>query len=383
MSFLTVILGLLVACTSGQTIVVPLPDGSRVALSTKGPSAFRVSLMVSDRDAFPTPMIEPDREDAPFEQAVSRLGAGIKATFGQILVTTEGALLLSDSNEHVVAKSKPLQASSKRVVFLSTKASLFGRGASPDDAERLTPPGIVHPIVANRGTYAPYYYSTDGYSALGVVASPSESRLMAEYEQNKEEGELSWSFNSSDWDLYLMPAATLSEGTLALYALTGAPRVPPRYAFGFIASRWGWQNPGYIEQTLSDFRSKEFPVDAIIFDFEWFTNESDYGFTPEGKPWYDDFGFNAETFPTPQEQLQHYRDTYNIRVGGIRKPRLGNTQLLDDFRAKGWILPNGEPGGSWPPAEETYADHRNLDYSQSAVRDFYSSHLAPLIDAGM
>ena len=44
-----------------------------------------------------------------------------------------------------------------------------------------------------------------------------------------------------------MVAPTLDLGTSAYYALTGPAPVPPRYAFGFIASRWGWQDRAYIE----------------------------------------------------------------------------------------------------------------------------------------
>lgn len=365
--------------------VVPLSNGLSVGLSTRGPSAFLIRMMSTDpklgRGAIDTPMVAPDGANADFIEMKTDKGIGVKASFGSLYVTREGGIQLLDANDRVLTTSQPLQ-SHGNVVFSTSKAAIYGRGASPDDANRLTPAFAVQPQVANRGTYAPYYYSNDGYSALGVVNGTEQHKFMAAYSQSSE-STLSWSFSNGDWDMYLMPAATLHAGTLAYYALTGAPRIPPRYAFGFIASRWGWTNQSYIEQTLTDFRSKQFPVDAIIFDFEWFTNESDYGFKPEGVPWYDDFGFNPATFPHPADQMQHYRNAYNIRVGGIRKPRLGNTALLEDFRSKGWILPNGEPGGSWPPSSETYADHRNLDYSKAPVRAYYATHSEPMLDAGM
>ncbi len=43
-----------------------------------------------------------------------------------------------------------------------------------------------------------------------------------------------------------------------------------------------------------------------------------------GSPTFVDFGYNNVTFPQPQQQLQHYKTAYNMRFGGIRKPRLGN-----------------------------------------------------------
>ena len=61
--------------------------------------------------------------------------------------------------------------------------------------------------------------------------------------------------------------------------------MPPRYAFGFLACRWGWGNRSYIESTLATFRSGKYPIDAYINDFGWFTNVSDYPFSPTGETW--------------------------------------------------------------------------------------------------
>jgi hypothetical protein len=46
----------------------------------------------------------------------------------------------------------------------------------------------------------------------------------------------------------------LTQGVAAIAALTGPAAVPPAYAFGFLACRWGWDNRSYIEQTLHEFR---------------------------------------------------------------------------------------------------------------------------------
>jgi hypothetical protein len=45
--------------------------------------------------------------------------------------------------------------------------------------------------------------------------------------------------------------------------------LPPRYAFGFFACRWGWVDQPYIESVLAEFRSGAFPIDSFISDFEW------------------------------------------------------------------------------------------------------------------
>mmetsp|Transcript_77113 Transcript_77113/g.200920 ORF Transcript_77113/g.200920 Transcript_77113/m.200920 type:complete len:640 (-) Transcript_77113:313-2232(-) len=183
----------------------------------------------------------------------------------------------------------------------------------------------------------------------------------------------------------MMPAKTLAEGTLRLYELVGAPAVPPRYALGFFASRWGWKGKTYAQAIVSEFRKDGFPLDSIIFDFEWFVNGTDYGFDPPGKSWYDDFGYHSKLFPHPPEDLATYHsEALGVRVGGIRKPRLGNATLLVELRDKGWLLPGGTVGGTYPAkVNETYAFKRNLDFARKEVRDWYAEQTEPLVKDGL
>ena len=73
-----------------------------------------------------------------------------------------------------------------------------------------------------------------------------------------------WAAAADQVDLYLLPAPTLAASTTAMAGLTGPAAVPPRYAFGFLACRWGWQNRSYIEDTLHRFRDGGYPLDAFI-----------------------------------------------------------------------------------------------------------------------
>lgn len=125
------------------------------------------------------------------------------------------------------------------------KAKLYGRGAGREDAKQLTATSWTASIV-NKATYVPHYYSTDGYAALGVVDTPEHNVLPITYSTDGER--LSWG-HKGPLELYLVPAMTLDKATQAYFSLTGAPRVPPLYAFGFMASRWGWESRQYIDET--------------------------------------------------------------------------------------------------------------------------------------
>lgn len=364
-----------------------------MALSTRGGTAFRVRVLPAGAStALPieTPMLEPEDNDAEYTLSDAQGGTGIKASFGEVVVTSRDELVLIGSAGQTLTTSDPVDVTGLSLMLLSsTSAEYYGRGGSPEDSNRLTG-ARSRPFVCNRGSYAPHYYSTDGYAALGVVDAVDWIRYPVLWDTAAGRG-VQWSWEHahvSRFDLYLMPAPTLLQGTLAYYGLIGAPAVPPKYLFGFIASAWGWTDRAYIEETLSKFRSGHYPVDAIIVDFEWFTLETDYGYQPWGEESYRDFAFNPLTFPEPKSQLTDYLDKFKVHVGGIRKPRLGNTLLLDTARENGWLLPGGTSKGichsdQGPDTPETYANDRNLNYSNVDLRDWYSKETVPLIDMGM
>ncbi len=165
--------------------------------------------------------------------------------------------------------------------------------------------------------------------------------------------QLMWySRGSEQIDLYVLPAPTIMDGTSQLFRLTGAAKIPPLYVFGFIASSGSITNQSMLESTLTQFRSRNQPIDVIAADFPWFTSRNDTNFNISGDPTYNDFGYNSLMFPDPAVQLSKYHENYRVRFGGGRKSRLGNAHALLQAKEKGWLMPKT----------------RNLDFSNPEVR---------------
>ena len=91
-------------------------------------------------------------------------------------------------------------------------------------------------------------------------------------------------------------------------------------------SRWGWKNRAYIEDTLKHFQDLKLPVDAFIYDFEWFTTKPDYEVPPQGVAGYSDFGWNTNLFPNRPRKSKITKA--GVHFVGIRKPRLGNMPIF-------------------------------------------------------
>jgi len=224
--------------------------------------------------------------------------------------------------------------------------------------------------LGNGRAVLPYYWSAAGYAVLAVTADDNKPAYWAAATNTDA---IVWTFPGTSADLYLMPGSTLKAAASAYADLTGHAPVPPRWTFGYLQSKWGWTNRAYIEDALKHFQDLKLPVDAFIYDFEWFTAKPDYELPPEGVAGYSDFGWNPVLFPEPAKQVQDYKNQ-GVHFVGIRKPRLGNLDTLTMVRSKGWDL-----HGSGSEKDQA----RDMDFSNPAYRDWYNRQSAGLLQAGV
>jgi alpha-glucosidase len=224
--------------------------------------------------------------------------------------------------------------------------------------------------VSNGEATLPYYWSKAGYAVLAVTADDNQPARW----RGATNGEyVTWTFPGSRADLYLMPAASLKDAAGAYARLTGAAPVPPRWALGYLQSRWGWTNRPYIEDTLKHFHDLNLPVDAFIYDFEWYALQPDYSLPAQGQAGFQDFGWNTNLFNEPAAQVKAYQDQ-GVRFVGIRKPRLGNDDSLVMLRAKHWNM---------PVAHGEKFQARDMNFRNPELREWYVSQSSNLLQAGV
>lgn len=227
--------------------------------------------------------------------------------------------------------------------------------------------------VANGIAVIPYYWSPAGYAVLAVSANDN---LPANWTLSTNGECVTWNFPGTTADLYLMPAPTLRDAASAYSQLAGRAPVPPRWTLGYLQSRWGWKDRDYIEDTLKQFHDRKIPVDAFIYDFEWYTTKPDYELPPEGAANFGDFGWNANLFPDPAQQIKAYKDE-GIHFVGIRKPRLGNTANLAMIRERGWDL-RGKGA-----TRTSKFQSRDVDFANPQFRTWYIDQSTNLLAQGV
>lgn len=289
---------------------------------------------------------------------------GIKTSYGKLMINTAiktwslydaaGRVLVSDGTFSLTDTSVQVTHTAKGLLYGS--GNLSSKTLEKDQSKSS---------VGNGTAGIPYFWNNAGYSEFGVSANDNKPATWDRTNKTT----LTWKFEGKAANLYLWPAKTMKDGARGYVALTGRPKLPPRWAFGYLQSKWGWNDSTYIADVATKFRSHKLPVDAFIFDFEWYTTTPDYSLHKEGKADFTDFQFNPKLFPHPAKQIAELK-TEGIKFIGIRKPRLGNTALLDTARKNGWLIsPN--------------TDNRDLNFSNPGLRKWFEEKTRPMLKTGV
>ncbi len=96
---------------------------------------------------------------------------------------------------------------------------------------------------------------------------------------------------------------------------TGRPPLPPRWALGFLQSKYGYRNEDQARELVDGFLERELPLGAIILDLYWFQQMGD-------------LAWNPAAFPDPQTMIADFLEL-GVRTMLITEPYVTqNSQLF-------------------------------------------------------
>jgi len=111
---------------------------------------------------------------------------------------------------------------------------------------------------------------------------------------------------------YQVVAADSWDGVMANYtALTGRQPLPPRWAFGNFASRFGYKSEAQTREVVDRFIAEKIPLDAVVLDLFWF-----------GKTVKDTMGnlaWDRDTFPNAEKMMADFKKK-GVRTIVITEP---------------------------------------------------------------
>ncbi|WP_432380416.1 TIM-barrel domain-containing protein [Duganella sp. P38] len=82
-------------------------------------------------------------------------------------------------------------------------------------------------------------------------------------------------------------------------SLTGKQPLPPRWAFGNFAMRFGYHTEQEARDTVARFIADDIPLDAIVFDLYWFGKEV--------KGTMGNMAFDKDNFPRPEAMMADFK----------------------------------------------------------------------------
>lgn len=170
--------------------------------------------------------------------------------------------------------------------------------------------------------------------------------------------------------IYIVEGASPSEIVKEFRGLIGRSYIPPKWAFGYGQSRWGYKNEADIRKVAEEYRKRNMPLDSIYLDIDYMER-------------YKDFTVDKEKFPDlkglardMKEQGIHLvpiidaavkaEEGYSVYEEGLEKGYFCKKENGDVFTAGVW------PGKSHFP-----------DFLNEEVRAWFGKHYKTLLDQGI
>lgn len=89
---------------------------------------------------------------------------------------------------------------------------------------------------------------------------------------------------SGSLNLYLLEEESLTALAKAFRRLTGRSYLPPRWAFGYIQSRWGYASEEEVRTVAEEHRKRHIPLDGICMDIDYMVDFKNFTWKPEAFP---------------------------------------------------------------------------------------------------
>ncbi len=171
-------------------------------------------------------------------------------------------------------------------------------------------------------------------------------------------------------DVYLLEGGQLKDIVHEFREMIGRSYLPPRWAFGYLQSRWGYAGEEEVASVVEKHRERHIPLDGVCLDIDYMVD-------------YQNFTWKKEAFPDWKKFNQRMKDEHihlvpiidaGIRVregyspyeSGLEKDAFCRKESGDYFTASVW------------PGNCCFPDFLNKD-----ARDWFGDLYRPLLEEGI
>ncbi len=175
---------------------------------------------------------------------------------------------------------------------------------------------------------------------------------------------------NGDLNVYLLEENSLKEIARSFRRLTGRSYVPPRWAMGYIQSRWGYASEEEVRNVTEEHRKRGIPLDAVCLDIDYMDDFRNFTWRKEAFPDLKGFQQEAERLhvhlvPIIDAGIRQ-EEGYAAYDSGKAADAFCKKEDGTDFTASVW------PGRCCFP-----------DFMRPEVRAWFGDLYRPLLEAGV
>jgi oligosaccharide 4-alpha-D-glucosyltransferase len=156
---------------------------------------------------------------------------------------------------------------------------------------------------------ASYGYSTDAQQMyFGLPAVVSSEKYLVVFDNSAsgfvdlgktEKDILQFEAVAGRTSYLVMAAPTYPKLIEEYVTVTGKQPLPPRWAFGNFASRFGYHTEAETRAIVDKFAAEDFPLDAVVLDLYWFG--------PDIQGHMGNLAWDKKAFPTPKAMISDFK----------------------------------------------------------------------------
>ncbi len=216
---------------------------------------------------------------------------------------------------------------------------------------------ITVPFIASSKLYGVYFDNhTPGYFDIGAF-DPSVFNYRTEF---------------SSFTSYFM-AADDYQGLIGNYTLlTGRQPLPPRWALGYIQSRYGYHSEQEARNIVNQMRDEDFPIDGLVLDLFWFGGDSNMG----------NLDWDYSSWPDPVGMIDDF-DSLGVKLVVITEPFIVETSNNFNYLDQNQMLCTDSAGNSYIMEDFWAGSSALLDLTIPETREWMLGYYNARIQEGV
>ncbi len=171
-------------------------------------------------------------------------------------------------------------------------------------------------------------------------------------------------------DVYLIEAGTLKETVGEFRRLIGRSYLPPRWAFGYIQSRWGYGGEDDLSEVVKNHRERHIPLDGVCLDIDYMVDYQNFTWKKEAFPDWKKFNLcmkekHIHLIPIIDAGIR-VKEGYAPYESGLKRDAFCKKEDGEYFTAAVW------PGNCCFP-----------DFLNREAREWFGDLYRPLLEEGI